>query len=839
MNIFDKNISFQETNNYIETNYPGYTFYNFVVLIFYNDINLFEIFNFFNNLKIKKTLFRLTIFTDRKNIGKLLNKKIYRNIFISKPTPKLTFYEKNLIDLNLLYFEKVVLFNTIYDLNNLEPKIYLTENLKIIPANLFIEIPFYFDKSGEYHQDFNKITLNYFNKKYNIPKNLSLIENKLFMIKDYNKLLEIINHNLETTNNHQKYCFSLIKKISTIILLGKEELLDEKLLNVLNVINDKDLLIRIYLLIEKTNFNDIKRNLLNKLLDAEKGKVNENEKEKEKENEKEKEKEKDTYLIFLLKNISILQNQEGFLKLLKSIKSNLPLLLEKVDKNNFMISLINNLIYNYQNEEIFNLFNEIASVMIDINNFSNIDKIINFYKNQIENKKVILNYLLVLITHFEPFYKTENDFIKIKNRMIINLDLCHYKIDSTIDLKDINMFPVNNFFLSYNGISCLNIYKKKCQINRKLCPELNFKVEKKIVKKDRLKVLFHSGFLNRKHSVYKDRHLIIKGLSEKRNFDIYFSTFDDLMLDVRFSFGKAKHIKLNRNLVEIKECLIKEDFDIIVYCEIGMDATSYYMAHLRLAPIQCNTWGHSDSCGIDTIDYFFSSKLYDEEQSENYSEKLILQNSLCTSYENPMLRYNINNFKNRYQLGFTKDTIIYFCAQSLFKLIPTFDKFIINILNRVPNSIILLLDNENKDKFMERFEGKNVANRFKFIPFMQHFDFMNYIYISNVVLDVYPFGGCNSSLEAFSLGKVIVTLPGLLINSRFTAGFYKKMGLSYLICKNEKEYIDLSIELGLIESTRFKIEKLIKEKNNILFNDKESIIEWEKDLFRIYVQKML
>jgi predicted O-linked N-acetylglucosamine transferase (SPINDLY family) len=116
---------------------------------------------------------------------------------------------------------------------------------------------------------------------------------------------------------------------------------------------------------------------------------------------------------------------------------------------------------------------------------------------------------------------------------------------------------------------------------------------------------------------------------------------------------------------------------------------------------------------------------------------------------------------------------------------------------------------------------------------------MNYIYISDVVLDVYPFGGCNSSLEAFSLGKIIVTLPGKLINGRFTSGFYKKMGLDYLICKNEKEYIDLSIELGLVNSTRFKIEKLIKEKNNILFNDKESINEWEKDLFRIYVQKML
>ena len=35
-----------------------------------------------------------------------------------------------------------------------------------------------------------------------------------------------------------------------------------------------------------------------------------------------------------------------------------------------------------------------------------------------------------------------------------------------------------------------------------------------------------------------------------------------------------------------------------------MDPKAYYLAHMRLAKVQINTWGHSDSCGINTIDYF-------------------------------------------------------------------------------------------------------------------------------------------------------------------------------------------------------------------------------------------
>lgn len=41
-----------------------------------------------------------------------------------------------------------------------------------------------------------------------------------------------------------------------------------------------------------------------------------------------------------------------------------------------------------------------------------------------------------------------------------------------------------------------------------------------------------------------------------------------------------------------------------------MDPKSYFMAHLKLAKIQINTWGHSDTSGIETIDYFFSSKYH-------------------------------------------------------------------------------------------------------------------------------------------------------------------------------------------------------------------------------------
>ena len=117
---------------------------------------------------------------------------------------------------------------------------------------------------------------------------------------------------------------------------------------------------------------------------------------------------------------------------------------------------------------------------------------------------------------------------------------------------------------------------------------------------------------------------------------------------------------------------------------------------------------------------------------------------------------------------------------------------------------------------------------------MTHFGYLNIISISDVFLDVFPFGGCNSSFEAFSLGKAIVTQPSEMINGRFTNGFYKKMELDALICKNKNEYIKMAVKLGKDKFFRTEVEKRIKEKSNILFLDKDTIKEWKEDLIKLH-----
>ena len=445
------------------------------------------------------------------------------------------------------------------------------------------------------------------------------------------------------------------------------------------------------------------------------------------------------------------------------------------------------------------------------------------------DKTKITEYVYEKAIYFNTYYDSIEKMKFNRKNIEDNLDILNDVYDVKYNLTNVVRFIPNNFNLSYQGMSSRNIFIKKAKLLRKICPELNYSIDTSF-KNEKINICFHAEQLNRVHSVYKDRHQVITQLSNDDRFNVYFTTFDKLNDQVKFSFGKAKHIKLSHDLNEIKNTLSKLKLDILCYCEIGMHPISYFMAFMKLAKIQINSWGHSDTSGIDSVDYFISSKLYElpyEKAQEHYSEKLILLDSMSTYYINPMTKYKHNMFKSRNQLGFTEDCKIFFCAQSGFKLTPFFDEYIIQILKNNKNAKIILLHSSDIHKVLSRFNDSQIGNQIVVIPGCDHFTYMNYINVCNVILDPYPFGGCNSSLEAFSLCKPVVTQPSDMINGRFTYGFYQKMNIYDLVANSMDEYVNLITKLMQDNNFYNDIIEKISQNKDKLFNEEGTISDWK------------
>ena len=73
---------------------------------------------------------------------------------------------------------------------------------------------------------------------------------------------------------------------------------------------------------------------------------------------------------------------------------------------------------------------------------------------------------------------------------------------------------------------------------------------------------------------------------------------------------------------------------VLIYPEVGMHHISAQLAAQRLAPVQCNSWGHPDTSGFPTLDYYLSSELMEpSDAKEHYTERLIRLPNLSIYYE--------------------------------------------------------------------------------------------------------------------------------------------------------------------------------------------------------------
>ncbi len=58
--------------------------------------------------------------------------------------------------------------------------------------------------------------------------------------------------------------------------------------------------------------------------------------------------------------------------------------------------------------------------------------------------------------------------------------------------------------------------------------------------------------------------------------------------------------------------------DVLYYWEIGTDTTNYFLPFLRLAPVQCTSWGIQITSGISEVDYYLSSNLVEPDNAQDH-----------------------------------------------------------------------------------------------------------------------------------------------------------------------------------------------------------------------------
>ena len=280
-----------------------------------------------------------------------------------------------------------------------------------------------------------------------------------------------------------------------------------------------------------------------------------------------------------------------------------------------------------------------------------------------------------------------------------------------------------------------------------------------------------------------------------------------------------------RNLAAVCQQILDDQLHILVYPEIGMDAPTMQMAALRLAPIQCTAWGHPVTTGLPTIDYFLSSQLMEPENAqEHYSETLVRLPNIGVAYPKPKDIPTLT--KSRSDFNIPEDSILYFCCQAPFKYLPQYDYILPEIALIVPNAKFLFLRGKILIPRLERAFAAAGLNHEDFcihLSIPERSDYLMLNLLSDVFLDTFTWSGGNTSLEAIACNLPIVTCPGEFMRGRHADSFLKLLGVTDTIAKNEAEYIEIAIKLGLDYAWRQDISQRMSQRQDNLFDDETCV----------------
>ncbi|MDY6902273.1 MAG: tetratricopeptide repeat protein, partial [Cyanobacteriota bacterium] len=360
------------------------------------------------------------------------------------------------------------------------------------------------------------------------------------------------------------------------------------------------------------------------------------------------------------------------------------------------------------------------------------------------------------------------------------------------------------FYLAYQGLNDRDLQKIYGEMIVRIMSNRYPQWSKGITLTDlqpneKIRIGFISGCFHR-HSVWK---IPTKGWVEnldKSQFELFaYHTNTTLKNDGEtVQAGKAfdKFTKGPLAIEKWAEIIQQDNLHVLIFPEFGMDPTTLQLGCLRLAPIQMTSWGHPNTSGLPTIDYYLSSELMEpEDAQESYTEKLIKLPNLSIYYQ-PQTIPPLEVTKK--DIGIEEDSVMFWCCQSLYKYLPQHDDVFPQIARDLSKCKFVFIENQGEgvtEVFQQRLQqafeefGLNHKDYCIFLPRMKARKFAGTAAIADVFLDSIGWSGCNSTLESIAHNIPVVTLRGEFMRGRHSMAILKIMNIEETIASNKEDYI--------------------------------------------------
>jgi predicted O-linked N-acetylglucosamine transferase (SPINDLY family) len=412
--------------------------------------------------------------------------------------------------------------------------------------------------------------------------------------------------------------------------------------------------------------------------------------------------------------------------------------------------------------------------------------------------------------------------------------------DEAISIDDpLSKVGATNFYLAYHGLNNRPINEAIAATYRRLCPDLRLRpspLRPKDGRRVRRRLAFLSAFLQDTHPVGQLFNPIVQAFLDASDFEVVVFAPERHLVSEAISRHTRRVIRLPKDMELAKSLVAAEGVDILVYPDIGMTPLSYYLAFHRMAPVQVALWGHVDTTGLDTVDWFVSSSIFEPADCDrHYTEKVARFSSLGFC----LPRIAVPDApRSRDALGFPHDRRVYFCPMRLQKIHPEMDRVIAEILALDPSGVVVLPADKISSHWethvlrrLRRAAGLN-GDRIATQPWADQDTFLHRLIAADVILDSPHNGGITTSNMCLSVGAPMVTWPSPLARGRVMSGLYRAMDLTDCIVDRLSNYAQRAVDIARDVERRRTIGTRSKQRRQSELFEPDGVIREYRAFFR-------
>lgn len=255
-------------------------------------------------------------------------------------------------------------------------------------------------------------------------------------------------------------------------------------------------------------------------------------------------------------------------------------------------------------------------------------------------------------------------------------------------------------------------------------------------------------------------------------------------------------------VADMAEIISRHRPHLLIYPGLSMDQQTIRLAALRLAPVQCVSWGHPETTGLPTMDYFLSSDLMEPPDGDaHYTEQLVRLPNLSVCYEPLSLPAELPPTQIP---GVTAGDISFLCCQNLMKYLPQYDDVFAAIAAQVPRAkfVFLKFSASQLHCFKERMQasfgryGLSADAHLIFFPLLNPITYAVLNAEIDIYLDSIGWSGGNTTFESLPFNKPIVTMAGEFMRGRHTAAILRMMGVDETVAADRDEYVRIAVRLA-------------------------------------------